>query len=261
LGTVPRWIVSTTGVSNVTAVGRRPMHRSAASIVVSVLSENANANAAETAMETESGTGSTESASGILNGIETDVSATASVTGNESGTVTVNEVTGTDGTKRIAIERAGRTAMSAVGLCSLRRTAANLRGRDIVLLRQPRTHSGSEEDPPTMMYVTPLSMRLVACIYHVLSWFDSQNVSPSAALARRAAKIAAGGRPTRRKTTNVFGSQIGVVEIGRKTPAMDARHRHHQTRCENPSSFVSLLCCYPNFPAPLYGEGGGNFFF
>ena len=103
--------VSTTGGLNVIAVGKMHTPRSDASIDVSVLSENANANVAETAMETESGTGNIASANGTLNGIGIDAaSASGTATGNESGTVTVNEVTGTDGTKRIVIGRAGRTA-------------------------------------------------------------------------------------------------------------------------------------------------------
>lgn len=106
------WTVPTTGVPNVTAVDKTHTPRSDASIVVSVLSENANVNAAETAMETGSVTGNIASANGTLNGIEIDAiasPASGTATGNESGTVTVNEVTGTDGTKRIAIGRAGKT--------------------------------------------------------------------------------------------------------------------------------------------------------
>lgn len=103
------WTVSTTGVPIVTAVGKMHTPRSDASIVVSVLSENANG--AETAMETESGTGNIASVNGTPNVIEIiDASASGIATGNESGTVTVNEETGTDETKRIAIGRVGRTA-------------------------------------------------------------------------------------------------------------------------------------------------------
>jgi hypothetical protein len=106
---VAMWTVSTTDVPNATTTGKTHTPRSDVSIVVSVLSENANV--AETAMETESGTGNIASANGSLNGIEgIDASASGIATGIESGTVTVNEVTGTDGTKRIAIGRAGRTA-------------------------------------------------------------------------------------------------------------------------------------------------------
>jgi hypothetical protein len=106
---VAMWTVSTIGVPNATTAGKTHTPRSDVSIVVSVLSENANV--AETAMETESGTGNIASANGSLNGIEEiDASASGIATGIESGTVTVNEVTGTDGTKRIAIGRAGRSA-------------------------------------------------------------------------------------------------------------------------------------------------------
>jgi hypothetical protein len=154
---VVRWIVSMTGVSNATAVDRMPILRSVASIDANVLSEIANANVAETAMETESVTGNTASASGILSGIETGANVTAIATGNETVNVTANEVTGTDGKKRIAIERAGRTAKSAVGRYSLPRTAVNLLGQVIALLPLLRRHSGSEEDLPTMMYAHPLS--------------------------------------------------------------------------------------------------------
>jgi hypothetical protein len=105
------WTVSTTGVPNVTAVGKMHTPRSDASIVVNVLSENAIVNVAETAMETESGTGNIANVNGTPNVIEIiDASASGTATGNESGTVTVNEETGTDGTKRIAIGRVGRTA-------------------------------------------------------------------------------------------------------------------------------------------------------
>ena len=58
---------------------------------------------------------------------------------------------------------------------------------------------------------------------------DSPTVPRSAALARRAAKIAAGGLLTRRKTTNVRASQIGAAEIARKM-AMHARHP--KRRCD-----------------------------
>jgi hypothetical protein len=103
------WTVSMTGGPNVTAVGKMHTPRSDASIVVSVLSESANA--AETAMETENGTGNIVSANGTPTVIEIiDASASGIATGNETVTVTVNEETDTDGTKRIAIGRAGRTA-------------------------------------------------------------------------------------------------------------------------------------------------------
>lgn len=233
LGTVAKWIGPMTGVSNVgTAVGKRRTLRTDGSIVVSVLIETASANVAETVMETESGTENTASANEILNGTETD--ATGIATGTETAIVTVNEVTGTDGTKRIAIERAGRTARSVVGLLSPPRIGVNLLDRVIVLLLLPRTHWASEEDPPTMTYVQPRRLwGSLACIHHVsfVILIDSQTVHPSAALVRRAAaKIAAGGLPTRRKTMNVRETQIGGVEIARKMLAMAARHR--QKRCE-----------------------------
>jgi hypothetical protein len=98
-----------TDVSNAgTAVGKRRTLRTDGSIVVSVLIESATASVAETVMETESGTENTAIANEILNGTETD--ATEIATGTETAIVTVNEVTDTGGTKRIVIERAGRTA-------------------------------------------------------------------------------------------------------------------------------------------------------
>ena len=54
---------------------------------------------------------------------------------------------------------------------------------------------------------------------------------PNAALVRKAAKIAAVGLPTRRKTTNVHETQIGGVEIVRRMLATDVRH--HRKRCDN----------------------------
>jgi hypothetical protein len=56
-------------------------------------------------------------------------------------------------------------------------------------------------------------------------------VLPNAALVKKAAKTAAVGLPTRRKTTNVRETQIDGVEIARKMPATDVRH--HQKRCDN----------------------------
>lgn len=157
-GTVARWTVLMTGVSNVRVVGktRTPLPRNDASIVVSVLSESANANAVEIAMEIESGTESTASASGTLSGIETDAIVSGTATGNETATETANEVTGTDGKKRIAIERAGRNATSAVERCSLLRTVLSPLDQVIVPPLQPRTRSGSEEDLRMMTYVFPL---------------------------------------------------------------------------------------------------------
>lgn len=64
----------------------------------------------------------------------------------------------------------------------------------------------------------------------LLSVFDSPTVPPSVPLVKRAAKIAAGGLPTRKKTTNVRESQIVGGENVRKTLVMDVRH--HQKRCE-----------------------------
>ena len=159
------WTGSTTGVSNVgTAVGKIHMLRSGGNIVASVLSENANV--AEIVMVTENGTGNTASANEILNGTETDVTTIGTATGNESAIVTANEVIGTDGTKRIAIERAGRTATSAVGLFSPPRIGVNLLDRVIVPLPLPRTPSASEEDLPTMTYVFCSLRGSLACIHH-----------------------------------------------------------------------------------------------
>ena len=61
---------------------------------------------------------------------------------------------------------------------------------------------------------------------------------------RKAAKIAAVGLPTRRKTTNVRETQIGAVEIARKMLATDVRHL--QKRCDNPVFFF-LLSYTPHF--------------
>jgi hypothetical protein len=44
------------------------------------------------------------------------------------------------------------------------------------------------------------------------------------ALVKKAAKTAAVGLPTRRKTTNVRETQIDGAEIARKMPATDVRH-------------------------------------
>ena len=151
------WIGPMTGVSNVgTAVDKRRTLRSDESIVVSVLNGTATANVAETVMETESGTENTANENENLNETETD--ATATTTGIVTAIVTVNEVTGTAGTKRIVIERAGRSAMSVVGLLSPPRIGVNLLDRVTVLLLLPRTHWASEEDPTTMTYVHPSSL-------------------------------------------------------------------------------------------------------
>jgi hypothetical protein len=132
-----------TDVSSVRAVDQTGILPNDASIVASV--QSASANVAETVMETESGTGSTVSANGTLNEIETDATVSGTEIGNGIATETANEVTGIDGTKRIAIEKAGRTA-SVVELLSPLRTVVSPLGR--VIVRQPplRTSWGSEED-------------------------------------------------------------------------------------------------------------------
>lgn len=86
--------------------------------------------------------------------------------------------------------------------------AINLLGRVIVPLLLPRTPSGSEEGPP----------------------MTTRTVLPNAALVRKAAKIAAVGLPTRRKTTNVHETQIGGVEIVRRMLATDVRHHRKSLR-------------------------------
>lgn len=74
---------------------------------------------------------------------------------------------------------------------------------------------------------------------------------PNAALVRKAAKIAAVGLPTRRKTTNVRETQIGAVEIARKMLATDVRHL--QKRCDNPMFFF-LLSYTPTFACYGYAK-------
>ena len=74
------------------------------------------------------------------------------------------------------------------------------------------------------------------------SCFHRRTVLPNAALVRKAARIAAVGLPTRRKTTNVRETQIGGVEIVKKMLATDVRH--HRKRCDNPVFFLLL---YPTF--------------
>jgi hypothetical protein len=165
-----------TGASNVgTTAGKRRTLRTDGSIVVSVLIETATVNVAETVMETESGTENTASANEILNGTETDAIGIA--IGTETAIVTVNEVTDTDGTKRIVIERAGRTATSVVGLLSPPRIGVNLLDRVIVLLLLPRKHWASEEDPPTMTYVQSSSLMGFIGLYssRLLRAFDWQS--------------------------------------------------------------------------------------
>jgi hypothetical protein len=107
----------------------------------------ATANVAETAMETVSGTRSTVNASGTLNAIETDAIVSGTETGNEIANETANEVTGIDGTKRIAIAKVGRTVTLVVELFSPPlRTAVSPLERVIVPQPPLRTSSGSEED-------------------------------------------------------------------------------------------------------------------
>jgi len=216
-----------TGVSNVRAVDKTPILRNDASIAASVLS--ASANAAETVTETESGTGSTVSASGTLNEIATDANVSVTEIRNGIATETANGVTGIDGTKRIATEKAGRTVTLVVELFSPLRTAVSPLDRVIVLQPPLRTPWESEEDLPMMTYVSPL-FRACCCIHRVLSClFGSPTVPPSAVLVKRAAKIAAGGLPIRRRTMNAQESQIGGGEIVRKTQVMVA---WHPRRCE-----------------------------
>jgi hypothetical protein len=147
------------GVSNAKAVDKMPIPRTDANIVASVLSVIATANVAETAMGTVSGTRtrSTVNARGTLNAIETNAIVSGTEIGNEIANETANEVTGIDGTKRIAIARAGRTVTSVVELFSppLRIAVSPL---ERVIVPQPplRTSWGSEEDFPMMTYVSPL---------------------------------------------------------------------------------------------------------
>jgi hypothetical protein len=157
-----------TGVSNVRAVDKTPILRNDVSTVASVLS--ANANAAGTVMETESGTGSTVSASGTLNENETDATVSGTEIRNGIATETANGVTGIDGTKKIAIEKAGRTVTSVVELFSPLRTVLSLLDRVIVPQPPLRTSSGSEEDLSMMTYVSPL-FRACRCIHRFLVMF------------------------------------------------------------------------------------------
>jgi len=106
LGAVETWTALTTGVK---AVGKRRIPLNDGSTAVIVLSASANVD--ETAMEIVSGTGNTVSATETLNGTETDASVSGNATGNETATETAKGVIGTDGTKRIAIEKAGRNGM------------------------------------------------------------------------------------------------------------------------------------------------------
>jgi hypothetical protein len=156
LGTAT-WTASMIGVSNAKAVDKTPIPQTDANIVASVPSVIATANVAETAMGTVNGTRSTVNASGTLNATETDAIVSGTETGNEIANETANEVTGIDGTKRIAIAKVGRTVTSVVELFSPPlRTAVSL--FEPVIVPQPllRTSWGSEEDLPMMTYVSPL---------------------------------------------------------------------------------------------------------
>jgi len=148
-----KWTAPMIGVSNAKVVDKTPIPRTDANIAASVLSVIANANAAETAM----GTGSTVNESGTRNAIETDAIVSGTEIGNETANEIANEVTGIDGTKRIAIVKAGRTVTLVVELFSppLRTAVSPL---EQVIVPQPplRTSSESEEDLPMMTYVSPL---------------------------------------------------------------------------------------------------------
>jgi len=145
------------GVSNAKAVGKTPIPRTDANIVASVPSVIATANVAETAMGTVSGTRSTVNARGTLNAIVTDAIVSGTEIGNEIANETENEVTAIDGTKRIAIAKAGRTVISAVELFfPPLMTAVSPLGRVIVPRPLLRTSWGSEEDLLMMTYVSPL---------------------------------------------------------------------------------------------------------
>jgi hypothetical protein len=153
-----KWTASMIGVSNEKAVDKTPIPRTDANIAASVPSVIATANVAETAMGTVSGTRSTVNASGTLNAI---VSGTE--IGNEIANETVNEATGIDGTKRIAIAKAGRTVTSAAELFSPLRTAVSPLERAIVPQPPLRTFWGSEEDLLMMTYVSLLPR---ACYFY-----------------------------------------------------------------------------------------------
>jgi hypothetical protein len=171
----------------------------------------ATANVAETAMGTVSGTRSTVNASGTLNAIETDAIVSGTEIGNEIANETANEVTGIDGTKRIAIAKAGRTVTSVVELFyPPLRTAVSPLERAIVLQPPLRTSWGSEGE---LLMMTP-------------------TVPPNAALVKRVAKTAAGGLPTKRRTMNAQESQIDDGEIVRKMRVMVARHPRSLRRSE-----------------------------
>lgn len=123
-----------------TAVNALNATVSAAGIATGI--ENATASTVESARETQSER-------------ERDGTAIGTATGNATATVTVSAVIGTDETKRIAIEKAGRTARITFERCSQQKNAVNLPVRDIALLPLPMRHSGSEEGSVVKMtYVT-----------------------------------------------------------------------------------------------------------
>lgn len=232
-GIVARRTALTIGVSNARAVGKMRTLPNDASTAVNVQSESASASVGGTVMETENGIGNTASANEIPNEIERGANVNGTVTGTGTASVTGNEVIGTDGMKRIGIGRAGKIATSVVELCCLWKTAVNPLVRDIVPRLLQRIHSGSEEELPMMTYVLCPSPPLHGASSRIHSscpfCIDSPTVPRSAAPARRVAKIAVGGLLTRRKTTNVPASQIGVAEIAKKM-AMHARHP--KRRCD-----------------------------
>jgi hypothetical protein len=158
-----KWTASMIGVSNEKAVDKTPIPRTDANIAASVPSVIATANVAETAMGTVSGTRSTVNASGTLNAIVTDAIVSGTEIGNEIANETVNEATGIDGTKRIAIAKAGRTVTSAAELFSPLRTAVSPLERAIVPQPPLRTFWGSEEDLLMMTYVSLLPR---ACYFY-----------------------------------------------------------------------------------------------
>jgi hypothetical protein len=165
LWSVAKWNALMTDVSSERVLDQTAMLLNDASIAASVLS--ASANVAETVMETESGTGSTVSANGTLNEIEKDATESGTEIGNGIATETANEVTGIDGTKRIEIEKAGRTAKLTlgVGLFPPLRTVVSPLGQ--VIVRQPplRTSWGSEEDLLMMTCVSSLQSSLLYSLH------------------------------------------------------------------------------------------------
>ena len=152
--TAERWTVRTIGVSSAKAVARTRTPRSDVSTAVTAL--NVIASAAGIVTGTVNATESTvESARETRSAIERDETAIGTATGNVIvGIVTVSAVTGTDETKRIVIERVGRTARRVVARYSPRKTAASLLVRDIALPHLLMIHSGNEEGSVKMTYVT-----------------------------------------------------------------------------------------------------------